>query len=240
MKPEPEFHNFDASHLTVLALAFLVPATLAGISRHARSERFENGASWALAALLSVNFVAYYLHRLATGQPVSLPMQLCDWALAVTIGALVTRSPRWFELAYFWGLGGTLQALITPNLRCGFPAFSFVTFFITHAGIVAAVLFLVLALKMRPHAASLWRVLVWSEVYLGAALATNALTGGNYGFLAHKPAGRSLLDFLPDQPGWYVLAINAVAIVIFVLLYLPFFLADAVRVFRRRAMPFPS
>ena len=33
--------------------------------------------------------------------------------------------------------------------------------------------------KMRPR--GMWRVVLWSEVYLAAALAANALTGGNYG-----------------------------------------------------------
>jgi len=52
----------------------------------------------------------------------AMPMQLCDWAMFAVIAALVTRRRGVYELAYFWGLAGTLQAILTPNLRDGFPS----------------------------------------------------------------------------------------------------------------------
>ena len=33
----------------------------------------------------------------------------------VIIVALWTGNRRWLEIAYFWGIAGTLQAIITPN-----------------------------------------------------------------------------------------------------------------------------
>jgi hypothetical integral membrane protein (TIGR02206 family) len=136
--------------------------------------------------------------------------------------ALITRRLRWYEPAYFWGLGGTLQAIITPNLDCGFPAFRWISFFITHSGIVAGVLFMTAAMGLRPRPISLARVLLWSEVYLACALAVNALAGANYGFLSRKPDGPSLLDYLSQTHTWYVLEMNLLAIVFFAILYLPF------------------
>ena len=49
-----------------------------------------------------------------------LPMQMCDWGMAVVIVAMWTGNQRWFEVAYFWGIGGTLQAVLTPNLQFWF------------------------------------------------------------------------------------------------------------------------
>lgn len=49
----------------------------------------------------------------------------------------------------------------------------------------------------------------------------NILTGGNYMFLARKPSTASLLDVLGPHP-WYLLALEVVAVVLFMLLYLPF------------------
>lgn len=234
----PEFHNFDASHICVLVLTVALPVLLAGVARRYPSRAFVDATARSLAVLLILNFFAYYLHRYLT-EEVSwariLPMQLCDWALAVTVVALFTRSERWFELAYFWGLGGTLQAIITPNLRCGFPEFAFISFFITHSGIVAGVLFMILAMRLRPRPWSILRTILWSEVYLACALIANALTGANYGYLSSNPRGASLLDFFPPAGISHVLAINLVAIVFFLVLYLPFFVADRMAAMRRAA-----
>jgi uncharacterized membrane protein YwaF len=46
-------------------------------------------------------------------------------------------------------------------------------------------------------------------------------TGGNYMFLARKPDTPSLLDYLGTYP-WYLLSLDGVAVVFFLLLYLPF------------------
>src|SRR5262249_9972601 len=63
-----------------------------------------------------------------------LPMQMCDWGMVVVSVAMWTGSQRWFEVAYFWGIGGTLQAVLTPNLRYGFPDWRFISFFRLHSG----------------------------------------------------------------------------------------------------------
>ncbi|CAN5507333.1 TIGR02206 family membrane protein [soil metagenome] len=226
---QPGFHNFDRTHLLVMALTVAVPLLLAWIARRTRSEVFVRMAYWILAVILGANFVARYIHLHIYGQLTIvrlLPMQLCDWALVVTIGALLTRSQRWFELAYFWGLGGTFQAIITPNLTCGFPTFTFLSFFLTHSGIVAAVLFLLFATSLRPHPISLLRVLLWSEIYLACALLANWLSGANYGFLSRKPTGTSILGRLSDISWTYVLEINALTVVLFAVLYFPFLCCD--------------
>jgi hypothetical integral membrane protein (TIGR02206 family) len=159
-------------------------------------------------------------------------MQLCDWALFAVVGALLWRSQTCFELGYFWGLCGTLQALVTPAIAHDTAWWRLVGFYLDHAGIVAGVLFLLLVPKMRPR--GLWRVFVWSEIYLACALAVNALTGGNYGFLAYRPPQRTMLDLFPDPQWLYIASINATALVFFAVFWLPWLLADR---FRKKAAP---
>ena len=48
----------------------------------------------------------------------------------------------------------------------------------------------------------------------------NAIMGWNYGYLCHKPYAPSLLDLLGPWP-WYLLAIELLALVTFLILYLP-------------------
>ena len=71
-----------------------------------------------------------------------------------------------YELSYFWGLCGTAEALVTPDVNFDFPDGQFIVFFLGHALIIASVLFLTFGMRMRPHARSILRVMAWSLVYL--------------------------------------------------------------------------
>lgn len=219
----------SAIHLTFLILTGVAPLVLWAASRQLRSERVDRAVMCSIAALLIVTHLASFGFRIffERGAPASiLPMHLCDWALLITAAALWWNSARCFEVAYFWGLAGTIQGLLTPAIDPAFAAWRHVAFFIVHSGIIVGVLFLVLAKKMRPVPASLPRVLLWSELYLLGALGVNALTDQNYGFLSHPPITPSLLDYFPQQRWLYVATINAVALFAFALLYLPWWIVD--------------
>ena len=81
----------------------------------------------------------------------ALPFQLCDWAMVAIIVALLTGRERWLEVAYFWGIGGTAQAILTPDLRHAFPDIRFLSFFIAHSGIVVGIAFVMIMRGFRPH-----------------------------------------------------------------------------------------
>lgn len=158
----------------------------------------------------------------------ALPMQLCDWALAAIVCALWWRWKACFDVAYFWGLAATLQAIFTPAIAADLHWLRKLGFFFIHAGIVAGVVHLIVTARFRPiWPRSIVRIVIASEIYLATALSVNALTGGNYGFLSHKPTTRSMLDVFSDTPSLYVAQINLVAFVFFAALYVPWWIADA-------------
>jgi hypothetical integral membrane protein (TIGR02206 family) len=159
-------------------------------------------------------------------------MHLCNWAGFLALFALVTRRPLLVELVYFWGLAGTFQALVTPNLFYGFPHPFYFTFFALHGGVVAAGLYLVAGLKIYPRPRAAVRAWLWLQLYGAVALLTNLLTSSNYGFLGEKPARGSLMDFFGPWP-WYLLVLELVGLAAFALLNLPFVLM------RRRHRPLP-
>ncbi len=232
LDPANAFHPFGPAHLSVIFLTFLVPLFFAALVRGGRRPRLERGFAIVLSALLTVNFLGYatFIRRhggLDWAQ--TLPMQLCDWAMVVIIVALLTHRRSWFDVAYFWGIGGTFQAILTPNLPFNFPDIRFISFFTAHCGIVAGIIFLMVARGFRPHFNSIGRTLFWSEIYLGVALLVDYLTGVNYGFLLHKPEAASILDFLSDSRPVYILQLNGLAILFFLLLYAPFALFDFAR-----------
>src|SRR5260370_31227967 len=156
-------------------------------------------------------------------------MQMWDWGMAVVIVAMWTGSQRWFEVAYFWGIGGTLQAVLTSNLRFGFPDLRFISFFTSHSGIIIGVVFLMLIHRSRAYPMSIVRVFLWSEFYFVVTLVADELTGFNYGFLLYKPEAFSILSFLSDSRPLYLLELHGVALLFFVGLYAPFAVLDLVR-----------
>lgn len=158
----------------------------------------------------------------------ALPMQLCDWALFSIAAALWWRWRPCFDVAYFWGLAATLQAIFTPAIAADLHWLRKLGFFFIHAGIVAGVVHLIVTARFRPvWPRSIVRVVAASELFLVCALTANALTGGNYGFLAHKPPTASMLDIFSDTHWLYVLEINLTAFAFFAVLYLPWLIVDA-------------
>ena len=225
------FIAFGASHLVVIALTFIVPAGLAVLARRLGSERFAHAVCVAFATGLIVMWMVWYGLIAARGwisAKTILPMNLCDWATLATLATLLRPNQRSYELAYFWALSGTLQALVTPELYYDFPDLRFIVFFAFHGGTIAAVLFLTFARSMRPLPASLPRVIAWSLFYLVAALAVNRLFGTNFGYLSAKPTTPSLLDAMGPWPV-YIVELAGVGILYVLVLYTPFFVADRLR-----------
>ena len=235
---EPEFQPYGLPHLTVIFLTIVLPFALAAIVWRTKSSRTEKAIVGVLSAVLVLNYIVYLIFIRSRGTASwqqMLPMQLCDWGMVVVIVAMCTGNQRWFEVAYFWGIGGTLQAVLTPNLRFGFPDWRFISFFTSHCGIIIGVVFLMLTRRYRPYPMSIVRVFLWSEFYFVVTFITDKLTGFNYGFLLHKPEAFSILSFLSDSEPLYLLQMHGLALSFFLALYVPFAIYDLVRRNRRTA-----
>ena len=226
---EHPFQPYGLPHLTVIFLTIVLPFVLAAIVRYTKSSRIERAIIAVLSTVLIVNYIAYLIFVRSYGMVTwrqMLPLQLCDWGMAVVIIAMWTGNQRWFEVAYFWGIGGTLQAVLTPNLRFGFPDWRFISFFTSHCGIIVGVIFLMLTRRYRPYPVSIVRVWLWSEFYFVVTLIVDELTGVNYGFLLHKPEAFSILSFLSESRPIYLLQLHGVALLFFLVLYAPFAIVD--------------
>jgi len=229
MNEPPQFQAYGLPHLTVIFLTIVVPFGLVAIVRRTKSQRIENVIIGTLSAVLILNYVVFLIfirsHGVVNWRQM-LPMQMCDWGMAVVIVAMWTGNQRCFEVAYFWGIGGTLQAVLTPNLRYGFPDWRFISFFTSHCGIIVGVVFLMLTRRYRPYPMSIVRVWLWSEFYFVITFVVDELTDFNYGFLLHKPEAFSILSFLSDSRPLYLLQMHGVALFFFLVLYAPFAIYD--------------
>ena len=231
-QPQHTFQAYGPAHLVVIFLTVALPFVLAFLVHRTKSRRLERSICVAISTLLLINYAAYLIVARQFGVThwyKTLPLQLCDWAMFVIIVALWSGNRRWLEIAYFWGIGGTLQALITPNLRFGFPDLRFISFFVAHSGIIIGIVFLMLVYRFRPRPIAIVHTFLWTELYFVVAFTVDLLTGENYGFLLHKPEATSLLSFLSDWRPLYLIEFHLVAFAFFALLYAPFAIFDLMR-----------
>jgi hypothetical integral membrane protein (TIGR02206 family) len=151
----------------------------------------------------------------------SLPLHLCEAGCFLVAAALWWRLRFAFEMSYFWGLGGTLPGLFTPNIPGHFPEPVYFQYYAQHGLIVLGAFYLVIALHMRPVRRAVLRVSIATALYAVAVGIVDYFTNGNYLFLRDLPPTRTLLDYMGPWP-WYIVTLAVAAIIVFNLLYLPF------------------
>lgn len=177
-----------------------------------------------LAGILPANFVFEQCYELLVGTwsiRESLPLHLCDIAVAATVVALIgaanqnSRRPQpsiVYELAFYWGLGGTLQAILTPDLEQAFPSPRFFTYFIGHGTIVISAAALTLGIGMRPRPWSALRVWLITNATALPVLAVNYFLGSNYMFLCGPPTASTVLNYLGEWPWPYLFLLDLLAL----------------------------
>lgn len=80
----------------------------------------------------------------------------------------------------------------------------------------------------RPTWRSLRRVIVYGNLYALAVFGINLILGSNYLFIMRPADTPSLIDMLGPWP-WYILSMEAIAVVLCLLLYLPYALRDRLK-----------
>jgi len=212
-----------AEHLVPLGMLVVVAGLLCFAARRAPGRWLDwVAATIALAIVLAeLSWQPYVLANRSWSAASSLPVQLCDVGGFVAAAALIWRQLLLVEIAYFWGLGGTLQALLTPDLRDHFPTFPYVQFYATHDLVVLAALFLIIGLGFHPRPGSVRRIFLLTLAFTAAIAIVDLVTGGNYMYLRRVPAGGSLLSLMGPWP-WYIATGVLVALLVLALLDAPF------------------
>lgn len=220
------FTPFSPSHLTAIALLCVVGISLYwGNTRIRNSLILQATARWGILLALVVPEIALNLWYVTQGQwdvQKTLPLELCSIMLILSVIMLLTGSRMLYGIVFFAGIGGALQAILTPSLWYPFPHFRFFHFFIVHIAIIAAALYMTWIKQYKPD----WKAIGWTMLFLNLLVivvgAANYVLPANYMFLMHKPLTASLLDLLGPHP-YYLLAEEAIALCMFSIMYLLFF-----------------
>ena len=209
----------------VLPLVFLV---VVAVLLCVAARRAPGGWIDAVAVIIALTIVAaelswqpYVVAKGTWSAAASLPVQLCDVAGFVAAAALLWRQLVLVEVAYFWGLGGTLQAVLTPDLKDHFPSFPYLQFYVTHDLVILAALFLVFGLALQPRPGAVRRIFVLTVAFAIVVGLIDLATGGNYMYLRQVPVSGSLLDLMGPWP-WYIAAGAVLTLVVLAILDAPF------------------
>jgi hypothetical integral membrane protein (TIGR02206 family) len=220
----------------IAALLFLVLLNIFLQRYRSRDEATRKKVRIILAVLLWLDEASWHIWNIANGTwnvQEHLPLHACSILIWLAGFMLILKNYRIYEFVYFMGISGALQALMTPDIGIyGFPHFRFFQTFLSHGLLVTTAVYMTTVEGMRPTWRSIGRVFVTFNLYMVVVFFINKLIGSNYLYVAHKPVGPTLLDALPAWP-WYLLYMEGLGLVMFLLLYLPFAVMD----WRKKSQP---
>ena len=227
--PDNKFHMWDITHIVtivsivmILIFIYLFRDSLIPYRDHIRIS---------IGILLIVSRLSIDIWYVVTGNwdiSHSLPLELCSIASLSAAVMLLTKNHFLFEIVYFIGIGGAIQAIFTPNLLFGFPQFRYIQFFVDHFCLILAPLIMIWLYQFTITKASIIKAFISINLLAFIVFIINTLLGANYMFLKNKPSTPSLLNFFGPYP-YYLFTLEFVALFVFFILYLPFKKSDASR-----------
>ncbi len=217
---ENPFTSYSMEHLITIFIFFLGIFFLF-VYRTKLNEKMTSIVFLSVVLFFEIGYHLWLINTSTWDVSHALPLQLCSISLILCIFLLITKNKVIFEIVYFIGIAGAIQAIFTPELFFNFPHLRFFHFFVNHSLIIWIILFFVWSKGYTVTFSSVFKSLAFLQAVALIAFLINIITGGNYMFLAGKPKMGSALDYLGDYP-WYILSLEAIAIVLFVILYLPF------------------
>ena len=221
---------FSESHIYALGIISFVSILVLWYAKYCNEMARVNRLRTGLANFIILVEISWHVWAVSVGVwhvNHALPLHLCSMGAILSIFMLVKRNYSIFEVLYFWGIAGAVQAILTPDLLgYNFPHFHYFWYFTSHGMVILAVLWMLIIEKVRPTWHSWRKTFIITSLYAVIVYPINVFTGGNYMLLMQKPVVPTLADFLDVWPG-YLFWLYAVAVVVGTMCYLPFAIADS-------------
>lgn len=207
--------------VAVFAICLIVPAKL--ISGE-KVKKYVNGILTSVILFVVITNIVYKAWFNSFDLKYDLPLNLCDLSLVWILLTLLSKHQYFFELSYFWGVGGAIHALLTPDLISLEINFPLVLFLLNHGIVIAAALYLCLGLNMKPNRWSWLRVPAFTQLYLIVVGLVNLILNSNYSYLGHKPQHPSVMDYFGHWP-IYIIWLEVFGLLTMSLLFIPFWMS---------------
>ena len=228
MEAQP-FNIFGTYHLVTLAVILCVAIFFPRTYRDKPVSQKENTAKILGISIIALELVKPFIwHSMDYPWIRLIPIHMCSLS-GLFIGIfLLTKKRLFFEIAFFWGIGGGINALITPDVTLTFPDPKYVLFFLGHGLLIVNIGYACIALSNRPTFKSVKNGIFFSLAVLPVIYIINLLLGppANYWYLGAKPTeGQSIMDFFPDPP-LHIPLLIIIGAFLFLLIYSPYWVYD--------------
>ena len=214
-------------HMLPIVFAVLFAVLFIKYAKRNLNQKQQNRAIHIFACVISLVVVGFHMHKISLGNyniTTDLPLYLCS-LLGLVIPVFTYYRKYWmYEVLLFWIIGGTLQAVLTPDIALGFPSFDYFRYWVVHLGLLIVIFYVTYVLNMQPKLKSVFKSFFALQLYVIIMIAVNYMLDANYFYLNEKPQSASLLDYFGGWP-WYILVGQIIIIPLFLLIYLPFYLA---------------
>ena len=228
MEPQP-FTIFGTSHIITLVIILCLAIFFPRAYRNKSVSQKENVAKILAISIIALELIKPFIwHSLDYPWIRLIPIHMCSLS-GFFIGIfLLTKKRIFFEVAFFWGIGGGINALITPDVTLTFPDPVYLLFFIGHGLLIVNIGYACIALSNRPTFDSVKNGIFFTLTILPIIYIINLLLGppANYWFLGTKPTeGQSIMDFFPDPP-LHIPLLIIIGAFLFLLIYAPYWVHD--------------
>ena len=226
------FQMFGTVHLITIAVVIVVSILLPKFYKN-KSESQKATMNKVIAAIIFLHVaISPYKDLYLLANPYdwreTIPLHMCDLSEIFLIWFLLGGPKILYLCAFFWGLGGATMAILTPDIS--HHDLDYIFFMIGHGMIVVGIMYATISLGNRPYANDILKVsAITLFILLPIVYGINLLLGepANFWYLIAKPEGASLMDMFPDPP-LHLLYTTPLAIGVFYLIYLPYFIKDRV------------
>ena len=226
------FELFGTVHLITIAVIIVVSVLLPR-SYKDKSINQKSTMNKVIAGVIALHLIIspykdLYLMANPYDWRETLPLHMCDLSEIFLIWFLLGGPKILYLCAFFWGLGGASMAILTPDIS--YHDLDYIFFMIGHGMIIVGIMYATVALGNRPYVNDILKVsAITAFILLPIVYIINILLGepANFWYLIAKPGGASLMDMFPDPP-YHLLYTTPIAIAVFYLIYLPYFIKDRV------------
>jgi len=227
-----KFEPFSLSHFTAIGVVLLFMVGVLFILKEINVKKHQNENryfAYTLAGALILLELSNTIWHIVVGHfsiTDSLPLHLCGLAVFTCSIMLITGNYFLFEFNYFVGIGGALQAIITPDVSRDFPHFEFIQLFSTHALIILSVLYMIFILKYIPTWKSAVKTFLLTNIYLVLIYIFNCFTGSNYMYISRVPEFPTVIDLLVEifgQHPYYIIGLECMGVFVFAILLFPLY-----------------
>ena len=126
-------------HIFPIVIAILFSMVFINYAKRLSNSIQQKNALHIFACFVSVIVIVFHVHKISLGYynvSTDLPLYLCS-LLGLLIPIFTYYRKFWmYEILVFWIIGGTLQAVITPDIALGFPSFDYFRYWIVHLGLL--------------------------------------------------------------------------------------------------------